>query len=212
MLCWHSLAPSGLCLPRPVLIVILLSAASLAVYCDFLTGKRFSLVLLLAPVVAIAAWSFEMAGGAVSTLVASLLPTWMGWSLNALSAWSDIGAALVRLLVFGGLAMPSVVLKKRLLAQSRLAGSDALTGMANRQHLFSRGEAELQQKPRCEGATFSALFIDCDHFKSINDVWGHSTGDELLREVAESIHQVTGEECLAARLGGDEFVVLGARR
>jgi diguanylate cyclase (GGDEF)-like protein len=194
-------------LPRPILIVILFSAASVAVYFDILTDKRFSLGLMLAPVVALATWIFGVKGGVGSTLIASFLPTWMGWMLNAPAAGTDYGAALVRFLVFGGLAAVVVVLKQRLLAQSRLAGSDALTGLANRQQLFARGESELHEA-RCKGATFSALFIDCDHFKAINDVWGHSTGDELLREVAESIRQVAGEECLAARLGGDEFVVL----
>jgi diguanylate cyclase (GGDEF)-like protein len=64
------------------------------------------------------------------------------------------------------------------------------------------------QRARAGGENFAALFIDCDHFKAINDVWGHPRGDELLREVADSMRQVFDQTYLMARLGGDEFVVL----
>ena len=86
-------------LGRPILVIILFSAALFAVYCDILTDKRFSLVLLLAPMVAIAAWCLGVAGGVVSTLVASLLPMWIGWMLNVPATWMDYGAVLVRFLV-----------------------------------------------------------------------------------------------------------------
>jgi diguanylate cyclase (GGDEF)-like protein len=84
---------------------------------------------------------------------------------------------------------------------------DALTGLANRLALRERLEAEWSACRR-RGTPLSLLIADVDHFKRINDRFGHAAGDEALRRVAEALRAVARGSDLVARFGGEEFVVL----
>jgi diguanylate cyclase (GGDEF)-like protein len=84
---------------------------------------------------------------------------------------------------------------------------DALTGLPNRALIMDRAEQMLVHARR-DGIDASAMFIDLDGFKGINDTFGHPVGDELLRVVAARISGVLRETDTIGRLGGDEFVVL----
>jgi two-component system, cell cycle response regulator len=85
----------------------------------------------------------------------------------------------------------------------RLATTDSLTGMLNRRAFFEHGhEACSKAAP---GTALSAIMFDIDHFKRINDEYGHDIGDEALRGVAR---EVIAQCPLAGRLGGEEFAVL----
>ncbi|HEV7754410.1 MAG TPA: EAL domain-containing protein [Mycobacteriales bacterium] len=82
------------------------------------------------------------------------------------------------------------------------ADHDELTGLVNRTRLVTELSARLASGP------VTALYIDLDDFKVVNDSLGHTVGDRLLRRVAERFGAVTGPDDVLARLGGDEFVVL----
>jgi len=84
---------------------------------------------------------------------------------------------------------------------------DVLTGLPNRRMLIHQLEQEIMRckRNRTRGAL---LYMDLDHFKTINDSLGHNVGDELLKTVSERIHKVVREMDTPARLGGDEFVIL----
>ena len=84
---------------------------------------------------------------------------------------------------------------------------DALTGLPNRALIMDRAEQMLVHARR-DGVEASAMFIDLDGFKGVNDTFGHPVGDELLRVVAARISGVLRETDTIGRLGGDEFVVL----
>jgi diguanylate cyclase (GGDEF)-like protein len=84
---------------------------------------------------------------------------------------------------------------------------DSLTGALNRRGLEERAALELARAQR-DATPVSMLAIDIDHFKSLNDGYGHSTGDDVLRFVAAAITRVTRAVDAVARLGGDEFVVI----
>ena len=84
---------------------------------------------------------------------------------------------------------------------------DALTGLPNRALIMDRAEQMLAHARR-NGTEASAMFMDLDGFKGVNDTFGHPVGDELLRTVAERIGGVLRETDTIGRLGGDEFVVL----
>ena len=85
-----------------------------------------------------------------------------------------------------------------------LAGQDELTGLSNRRAFFERGAYILKQMRRSRGKA-SVIMMDLDHFKGINDLHGHSKGDEILLAVANVIKEHLREIDIVGRLGGDEF-------
>ncbi|MET8154459.1 GGDEF domain-containing protein [Actinoplanes sp. NPDC049668] len=89
----------------------------------------------------------------------------------------------------------------------RQAHVDHLTGLANRRH-FDEELARAGKWARSTGGPLALLTVDLDHFKAVNDTFGHAEGDQVLQAVAVAMHAAVGEDGLAARLGGDEFVVL----
>lgn len=84
---------------------------------------------------------------------------------------------------------------------------DELTGLPNRAMFMDTLSRTLHRAQR-KHSSFSILFVDLDHFKGVNDIYGHNVGDLLLQEVATRIRLSIREGDLVARLGGDEFVVL----
>ncbi len=88
-----------------------------------------------------------------------------------------------------------------------LAFHDQLTGLPNRRLLHER-LAETQVRSAQHGTHAALLFIDLDHFKSLNDTRGHEIGDRLLEAVAHRLTRTARPGDLVARLGGDEFVVM----
>ena len=87
------------------------------------------------------------------------------------------------------------------------ARTDGLTGLPNRR-AFDRKLDELFAAFQRGGRTFVLAMIDIDHFKSFNDTYGHQTGDQVLRHVAQRMEQDIEGAILVARFGGEEFAVL----
>lgn len=86
-------------------------------------------------------------------------------------------------------------------------GHDALTGLRNRNDLEADG-ARLLERAERSGRHIAVLYTDVDHFKYINDAISHDAGDEVLRQLAETLVSSVREGDVVARLGGDEFVVV----
>lgn len=90
----------------------------------------------------------------------------------------------------------------------RLSLSDELTGLGNRR-AFDQALQREQARQQRTGAPLSVLLVDVDHFKCVNDHYGHSTGDDYLRAIARVLAQAASRPAdLAARHGGEEFVCL----
>jgi len=89
----------------------------------------------------------------------------------------------------------------------RLARYDTLTGLANRLHFKERLELAILRHQRSQRPV-ALLYLDIDHFKHINDTFGHAAGDAVLCEFAQRLGESVRAVDFAARLGGDEFVVL----
>jgi len=87
------------------------------------------------------------------------------------------------------------------------ASTDSLTGVLNRRYFDEIGAVEFRRSKRY-GHAFSVVMLDVDSFKSVNDRFGHATGDEALRQVAQKLRQGLREHDILARYGGEEFVVL----
>jgi diguanylate cyclase (GGDEF)-like protein len=89
-----------------------------------------------------------------------------------------------------------------------LATTDGLTRLANRRHFMSCLESHFAYLRRTNGLPAAILMFDLDHFKAINDRWGHAVGDEALRHFAGILQMELRSADMAGRLGGEEFAVL----
>ncbi len=89
----------------------------------------------------------------------------------------------------------------------RLTRQDGLTGLFNRNTFVELSRSELKRAQR-QGSATTILLLDLDHFKRINDTWGHPAGDAVLRHVAALASSTVRSTDLVGRLGGEEFIVL----
>lgn len=103
-----------------------------------------------------------------------------------------------------GIILKMTELQEKLLS---LANTDELTGLANRRYFFDILEREILQA-KIKGNALSLIILDMDHFKSVNDTYGHLDGDMVLREMGKIIQENIYPLDLAARYGGEEFIVL----
>ncbi len=88
----------------------------------------------------------------------------------------------------------------------RLATTDPLTGAFNRRHFMELMGREQRRADRYN-TTYSILMIDIDHFKRVNDTYGHQVGDHAIQEMAEACRKTTRPTDIVARYGGEEFIV-----
>jgi diguanylate cyclase (GGDEF)-like protein len=158
-----------------------------------LLGNRAGMVATLAPIMMVSAAKFslgiEISDNAFSTFIISLLVI------------SGIALSYTRLSNSYFERMTANVNKLR-----ELATKDPLTGLWNARAFYDMSNklislGQRNTKPHC------TLFIDLDHFKSINDRFGHATGDKVLRAVAECIASSCRDSDIVGRVGGEEFVV-----
>jgi two-component system cell cycle response regulator len=98
-------------------------------------------------------------------------------------------------------------LKQHFAELERLASTDPLTGMFNRRLLFIRLEQELARVKRVS-ADLCLAYLDIDHFKHINDTYGHLAGDEILRRLSRVMNTVLRKSDVMARMGGEEFLIM----
>jgi diguanylate cyclase (GGDEF)-like protein/PAS domain S-box-containing protein len=88
----------------------------------------------------------------------------------------------------------------------KMANTDPLTGVANRRVFFENIDSEIKRAQRSD-SPFSILIADIDFFKKINDQYGHSTGDRILKEISEIMLTCIRDTDVLARIGGEEFGV-----
>lgn len=100
------------------------------------------------------------------------------------------------------------ILHKERLQLEALVRTDALTGLANRREFMSHLQQECRRQLR-NRQPLCVMICDVDHFKKINDTWGHVAGDQVLRYLGALLREATRDHvAMPARLGGEEFVVL----
>jgi diguanylate cyclase (GGDEF)-like protein len=118
---------------------------------------------------------------------------------------AGLGTELLQhLAVIAAFCVESAVNRAQLV---RSGYTDVLTGWHNRRYLQSRLHEELARCRR-DRTPLTCLMIDVDHFKSVNDRYGHAAGDELLRQLAHCIAAEVRGSDVSARYGGEEFVIL----
>ncbi len=146
------------------------------------------------------------------------------WRIRSDGIW-----VFVLIFLAGSSALSSIVLILNFLRRSRLyqleiakanaelsklneelqiqARYDALTACANRRHFFSELEGELKRAAR-SGSSCCLAVLDIDHFKAVNDAYGHALGDEVLKSFAQRVKGSLRSSDLLGRIGGEEFALL----
>lgn len=127
------------------------------------------------------------------------------WQSSALLGGS-LGMLLF-LVIFTSITLARRQVDKNTHQLESQAGTDSLTGLCNRLHFSRCIELELTRLREEQGVS-ALLLIDIDHFKKVNDTYGHPGGDEVLRLIAHTLKQNTREGDVAARFGGEEFMLL----
>ncbi|MEA2272001.1 MAG: hypothetical protein QOI98_709 [Solirubrobacteraceae bacterium] len=145
-----------------------------------------------------------------SELFSALLTMAAVW-VGAQQGTAALALFALILVVFQYLVGELLTSERRSEALQRMATTDELTGLANRERFGKRIAQEIERSEEVGGA-FAVMLLDLDHFKEINDTLGHHYGDVMLRELGPRLAACVGPGGLVARLGGDEFAVLPARR
>lgn len=147
--------------------------------------------------------------GSVANLIIDLIPIcllmlFFGTGAEAAAALSLLMAGVFQLVMID--SQQSRVIDLLLLQHKarHLAQTDALTGLANR-----RAVIDLVQAPSFDQRECGLMLIDIDHFKHINDRFGHEMGDRVLCEIAEIIASHAAPGVMPARMGGEEFALFG---
>ncbi len=117
---------------------------------------------------------------------------------------TDDEAMLVSLAGPAGIAVDNVLLHRE---AQRLSVTDPLTGVGNLRHMTTTLAREVERASRF-GRPLAVLLLDLDHFKNVNDTLGHTSGDAVLRELADRLCRCVREVDTVARYGGEEFVVI----
>ncbi len=176
---------------------------------DYLSGPDVSLFVFYIAPVFLGVW-FVGRGAGLLMCVASALSFWLvaeltaeHFSTRAVPYWN----AAVRLGFLVAFTLVVSALRRAHEHERELARTDYLTGAVNFRHFTELAAVEINRAQRHEHP-LSLAFMDVDDFKVVNDRFGHSAGDALLRAAAETIRGGLRSIDVVARLGGDEFAVL----
>lgn len=177
---------------------------------DIRSGPEVALyVFYLIPIVVSTWFVNDLAGAAISLLSGSLA----AYDTEVLSGiirrnfWTGSWASISRLIFFLVTVWLVGRLRRNLESIRQMAMTDSLTGVYNARAFFDFLEKEMARSRRYKRPT-SLMYLDLDNFKTINDTFGHQTGNTALEIVAATIKKSVRLTDIVARLGGDEFTVL----
>jgi diguanylate cyclase (GGDEF)-like protein len=156
---------------------------------------------------AIAATRFRwqvVCAGAVITAAVTLAVT---IPVNPRAVWDDPSVLIATLTLLACVSIITAALMRGEIKHRDQAVLDPLTGLLNRTSLQARG-AELEQQARLSGASICVVICDLDHFKQVNDSYGHERGDSVLKDAAYHLRTGLRSFELVYRIGGEEFLVM----
>lgn len=191
-----------------VLATALVLSAAVGVL-DHLTGAELAFSIFYLLPVSIAAWFVSRDAGILLSVVCAVI--WFladraagaGYSQPLILVW-NVAAGFGFFLIF---AILLAVLKRDLIRQSELARTDSLTGAANVRGFLESVSTEIDRATRYRHP-LTLVYLDVDHFKAVNDRFGHGTGDMLLQMIVGTIRKCVRSTDVVGRLGGDEFAIL----
>jgi len=196
-------------LPKSLLISVASVMVLLVGILSHLAGPQLSFTILYMIPIAMVTWFTERSIGFTFSIVSALawmiadLTSGVTYSSSDIPYWNGVS----RLSSLFILTFILSALKNTLKQEKEFSRIDFLTGIRNRRHFIELVNTEINRARRY-GHPFTLVCIDLDNFKTVNDCFGHSTGDILLRFVARTIQENIRVTDTVARLGGDEFAIL----
>jgi diguanylate cyclase (GGDEF)-like protein len=196
-------------LPQSILLLIGVVSVLLVGILNYLAGPEHSSPEFYLVPILLVTWLTERWVGFILSVLGAL--TWLivdltsgaTYSLSDMPYWNGVK----RLSSFFILTTIVSVLKNTLTHEKEISRIDFLTGIRNRRHFIELVTMEINRARRYEHP-FTMVCLDLDNFKAVNDCFGHTTGDILLRLVAHTIRENIRVTDTVARLGGDEFGIL----
>ncbi len=176
---------------------------------DFLTGYELAFSVFYVIPISLVTWFTNRRLGLVTSLASAFvwlvadIATGHPYSYSLIQIWNT----LIRLAFFVLITLLLSALRGATERERELARVDYLTGVANSRLFYELAQMEID---RCQryGHPFTLAYVDLDNFKGVNDQFGHSIGDHVLRSVVSSARKHLRKTDVVARLGGDEFALL----
>jgi len=193
---------------KPVWIGLGFALLGGVAYLDYVTGVEYSFSLFYLLPITLISWAISERLGLVFAIIGSCV--WIAvdiWSGNRTSnLFAYMWNATTRL---GFFLLPVLIIRlnRAIEHEKALARTDFLTGALNTRFFHEMAQMEINRSFRYK-RHFTLAFIDVDNFKNINDTFGHTEGDTVLRAIATKIKNHLRKTDIVARVGGDEFVVL----
>ncbi len=190
-------------------LIVLVSLITIVGILDFSTGYELSFSLFYVIPVAFASWFINHRVGVITAIVSAIVwflaDMYAGhiYSHPVISFWNTF----IRFSFFLIISLLLSKLKAQIEHEQTLARTDSLTGVNNARFFYELAQLEMERLERYNH-TFTLAYIDLDHFKAVNDQYGHSAGDEALCLVTHTLQKHIRKIDILARLGGDEFALL----
>jgi len=176
---------------------------------DYLTGYEINISLFYLIPISLVAWYAGQETGLVVAGVSAI--TWFLADIFSgvaySNSWIYLWNTLIRLGFYIIITFLLVALRKAFKVNENLARTDFITGAVSIRFFYELAQRELNRSKRYNHP-FTFAYIDLDNFKEINERFGHTAGDRVLRSIAESVQNKIRSIDTFARLGGDEFALL----
>jgi diguanylate cyclase (GGDEF)-like protein len=173
--------------------------------------QHYATPLMLLFAAFVAAWFLEpwqLGVNMIATAAAVLAGMWSSYPDGAdLAIQTAVNAGMLDATAFGVFVLRRRI-QRLLVSTQALSSTDPLTGLWNRRFLVEQAPRVWRQARR-DGTRVTAMVLDLDHFKRLNDAHGHAAGDAVLRAVADALAATVRPADVLARTGGEEIVVLG---
>ncbi|MEO5702504.1 MAG: diguanylate cyclase [Gammaproteobacteria bacterium] len=195
-------------LSRPFWAIVGFALIGVVGLIDFLTGYEIASSLFYLIPIALITWF-----GGTRLGVAASIASALAWYIADIAAGNPASPFVhywntgIRLGFFVIVLVLLAALKRALRRAEELSRIDYLTGAVNRRFFLDLAQREIDRSRRYKHR-FTVAYIDLDNFKTVNDQFGHNTGDEVLRIVASTAKTQLRTTDSVARLGGDEFALL----
>ena len=194
---------------KPFLLAVGFTLIGVIGFIDLLTGYEIGFSVFYVLPISIITWFTNRRLGLVASLASALV--WLGadvgtghpYSYPLIPMWNT----LIRLTFFVIITFLLSALRVVTQRVSELARTDYLTGAVNSRFFHELAQMEIDRFQRYKHP-FTLAYIDLDNFKTVNDQFGHATGDQVLSTVVNSVRKYIRRIDVIARLGGDEFALL----